>query len=457
MSRWSLLAVLVSTTLANANAAEPPNVVLIVCDDLGYGDLGCYGNPTIRTPHIDRLACSGAKFRNCYASDCVCTPSRAGMQTGRLPRRSGMAQSGDNTRRVLYTDSAGGLPASETTIAKLLKAKGYATKCVGKWHLGWHAAASRPTAHGYDSFWGLPVSNDLDPMMDAEGGTYYDVPVIENETEVERPAVQPTLTKRFTEQSVAFIRQPKGKPFFLYLAYTMPHVPLSASVDFAGKSPRGKYGDAVEEIDWSVGQIAQALKEERLTSNTLILFTSDNGPWLERGVDGGSAGILRNGKGSAWEGGVRVPFIASWPDVIPARTEDGLFSHLDLFPTIAGLASATLPDGVTYDGADQLPLLKATAVSSREAVYHWRGAKLFAVRQGQWKANFFTRSAYGTDAPVLRNPPWLFHLGVDPAEKTQLEASHPDTVTALTALRDTHAAGMVAGTPQLDSLIPPPP
>ena len=441
---------------APAFAAEPPNVVLIVADDLGYGDLGCYGSPTIRTPNLDKLAASGLKLRSCYSSSPLCTPSRAGLLTGRQPRRVGMQQTTDTSRGVLFPNSAGGLPATERTLAKLLKDNGYATRMVGKWHLGWYAETARPTAHGFDGFYGIPYSHNMNASTNPETGeTIYDVPLIWDTTEIERPVVQATLTERLTDDAVTFIGTPKAKPFFLQVSYHGPHIPCVSGSAFTGQSPRGPYGDMVEELDYSVGRIVQALKDERLTENTIVIFTSDNGPWLEQLDKGGSAGVLRNGKASTWEGGVRVPGIINWPGVVPARTSDGLLSHLDILPTVAALANVTVPADRTYDGIDQSAFLKG-GESTRAAVYLWRGPKLYAVRSGDWKAHFYTRSAYGPDAPALRSPPWLFHLGVDPSEKMQLEASHPATITAITDLANAQKAAMTAGAPQLDSLIPPP-
>src|SRR5262249_38841576 len=284
--RCSLAACCAFLLVPAALAAQRPNVIVLLCDDLGYGDLGCYGHPTIRTPNPDRMAAEGMNPTRFSPAAEVCTPSRAALLTGRLPIRSGMCS---DTRRVLFPDSAGGLPASEVTLARALKARGYATACVGKWHLG-HLPQYTPMKHGFDSFFGLPYVNDMDrvPGKGPRGRAavfapkveYWNVPLLRGEKVVERPADQHTLTRRYTEEAVGFIRANRGKPFFLYLAHSMPHVPLFASKEFAGKSPRGLYGDVVEEIDWSVGEVLKALEEQTLERNTLVIFTSDKGHWL---------------------------------------------------------------------------------------------------------------------------------------------------------------------------------
>ncbi|MEM7603122.1 MAG: sulfatase, partial [Verrucomicrobiota bacterium] len=322
------LALLVCGIIAPTAADDQTNLIIIFCDDLGYGDLGCYGSPTIRTPHLDRMAAEGLRFTDFYVAASVCTPSRAALLTGRYPIRSGMCSNG---RRVLFPDSRGGLPDSELTIAEVMREAGYATMHVGKWHLGIHEA-SRPTDQGFDNSFGIPYSNDMDPRDGVrhreDAGNQnpphdgWHVPLLRDNAVVEQPADQTTLTKRYTEESIAFIEQLERAPFFLYLAHTMPHVPLFASPDFHGKSRAGRYGDVVEEIDWSTGEILNHLRETGLAKKTLVLFTSDNGPWTVMHDEGGSAGPLREGKGSTWDGGMRVPAIA-W---MPGKIEPGLTS-----------------------------------------------------------------------------------------------------------------------------------
>lgn len=445
--------------IAPAHAA-PPNIVIIFCDDLGYADLGCFGHPSIRTPNLDRMAAEGMKFTNFYVAASVCTPSRAGLLTGRLPIRSGMCS---DTRRVLFPDSAGGLPAAEVTIAEVLKTQQYATACVGKWHLG-HLPQYLPRKQGFDSYFGIPYSNDMDRRAQTgpkgreafwnPKSEYWNVPILRNETEIERPAEQTTLTRRYTEESIRFITENKGGPFFLYLAHSMPHVPLFASDAYLGKSPRGLYGDVIEEIDWSVGQILQTLRDQKIDRNTLVVFTSDNGPWLTFGLHGGSAGMLREGKGSTWEGGMRVPTLAWWPGTVPAgQTTQDLASTLDLLPTVAALAGAELPADRPLDGYDLSPVLKGQGPSPREVMYFYRGTKLYAVRHGPWKMHYITRSAYGPDKPVEHNPPQLYHLGQDPGEQHNVAKDHPEVLAKIEAIAAEHRRTMVPGEPQLEKRI----
>ncbi|MHC4722418.1 MAG: sulfatase family protein, partial [Planctomycetota bacterium] len=266
-----------------ADKKKPPNIVVIFADDLGYGDLGSFGHPTISTPNLDRMAAEGMKFSQFYSAAPVCTPSRAALLTGRLPIRNGMCS---DRRRVLFPNSAGGLPETEITIASALKTAGYATCCIGKWHLG-HLSRFLPTRHGFDYYYGIPYSNDMKPC-----------PLMRNEETIEVPADQTTLTRRYTEQALQFIQKNKHKPFFLYFPHTFPHIPLFASRNFKDTSLRGLYGDVVEELDWSVGKILDSLHKNHLAENTLVFFTSDNGPWLIMDLRGGSAGLLRGGKGS---------------------------------------------------------------------------------------------------------------------------------------------------------------
>ena len=463
MNPYSLVAaaVLAAAAPTAADAPARPNVVIVLADDLGYGDLGCYGHPTIRTPHLDRMAAEGMKFTSFYSAAEVCTPSRAALLTGRLPIRTGMCS---DTRRVLFPESAGGLQTTEVTLAKALKAKGYTTACVGKWHLG-HLPEYLPMRHGFDSFFGLPYVNDMDRRTDiAPKGReailkpkieYFNVPLMRGDTIVERPADQRTLTKRYTEEAVKFIRSNKGKPFFLYLAHMVPHVPLFASDDFVGKSPRGIYGDAVEELDWSTGEVLKALKDEKLDKNTLVVFTSDNGPWLQFGEQGGSAGPLRDGKGSTWEGGMRMPAIAWWPGTVPAGvTTHEMASTMDLYVTAIKLAGGEVPADRPIDGYDITPVLTRNGTSPRDTMFFYRGTKLYAVRHGPWKGHFVTQMAYGKDAPVSHEPPQLYHLGRDPGEKTDVAKDHADIVAKLKDIAAKHREGVTPGEPQLEKLLP---
>jgi arylsulfatase A-like enzyme len=446
--------------LAALAQADKPNIVIIYADDLGYGDLGCYGHPTIRTPNLDRLAAEGMKFTQFYSAAPVCTPSRAALLTGRFPIRTGMCH---DRRRVLFQNSAGGLQPSEITLAEGLKAKGYATAAVGKWHLG-HLPKYLPTAQGFDSYLGIPYSNDMDRAPGAPGHgvacrepkiEYFQVPLLRNEKEVERPADQRTITKRYTEESVRFIRENRDRPFFLYLAHTMVHVPLFASEAFLGKSPRGIYGDALEELDWSVGQVMAAIREAGVDGKTLVVFSSDNGPWLIFDQFGGSAGLLREGKGSTWEGGMRVPGIFRWPGRIAAgATTQELGCTMDLFTTALKLAGADVPQDRPIDGLDLSPVLFATGPGPRTTMVYYRDTTVYAVRKGPFKAHFTTRSAYGKDAPQKHDPPLLYHLGHDPGEQRDAARQHPDVVEDLRKELAAHEAATKPGENQLEALIP---
>ncbi len=440
--RWAWLTLIVMGMAGIARAADrPPNFVILFADDLGYGDLACYGHPTIRTPALDRMAAEGMRFTQFYSAACVCTPSRAALMTGRLPIRSGMCS---DSRRVLFADSASGIQDSEVTLAEALKAKGYATACVGKWHLG-HLPQYLPMRHGFDSYFGIPYSNDMKPT-----------PLMRDEQVIEEPAVQETLTPRYTDEAVRFITAHKDEPFFLYLPYTFPHTPLHASEKFRGTSPRGLYGDVVEEVDWSVGRILDTLRERGLAENTLVFFTSDNGPWLIRELKGGSAGLLRDGKGSTWEGGMREPGIAWWPGRIrPGVVNRSVTSTMDLFTTLLTLAGAEIPRDRVIDGVDLTPVLFGRAESVRDTYIYYRGTRLMAVRQGPWKAHLITQDAYGprADKPEIHNPPLLYHLDQDPSEKYNVADQHPGVVQKLLALIERHRADLVPAPSQLESRI----
>lgn len=439
--------------LPSAFAAAKPNIVIIFADDLGYGDLGCYGSPVIRTPNLDRMAAEGLRLTDFYSASEVCTPSRAGLLTGRLPIRSGMCGS----RRVLFPNSEGGLPPAEITIAEALKDKGYATLHIGKWHLGIHAG-SCPLDQGFEHSFGLPYSNDMDARPGLPKGSSgspnpphdgWNVPLLRDGKVVEQPADQTTLTKRYTEEALKFIAEKKGSPFFLYFAHTFPHVPMFASPAFKGRSRAGIYGDAVEELDWSVGQVLDALRQKGLAENTLVFFTSDNGPWLIMGDQGGSAGLLKEGKGSTWEGGMRVPGIAWMPGRIKPGVTNELAHAMDLLPTALALAGTPLPPGVTLDGTDLAPLLFESKPLPSRPFFYYRGEHIFACRMGEWKAHFKTQTGYGQPKPDLHEPPLLFHLGRDPSEKRDVAAQHPEALARIQDAVKQHQAGVVPGEPQL--------
>jgi arylsulfatase A len=436
-------------------AAPPPkaNVIVIFADDLGYGDLGCYGSPTIRTPHLDRMAAEGLRFTDFYSASEVCTPSRAALLTGRYPIRSGMCGS----RRVLFPNSKGGLPPEEITIAEALRDQGYATAHIGKWHLGIHEG-SRPLEQGFQHSFGLPYSNDMDARPDLPRGATgsptpphdgWNVPLIRDGKIIEQPADQTTLTKRYTEEAVKFIREQKDGSFFLYFAHTFPHVPMFASPAFKGKSRAGIYGDAVEELDWSVGQVLDTLRTEGLAERTLVVFSSDNGPWLIMGDQGGSAGLLRDGKGSTFEGGMRVPGIAWMPGQIKPGVTSERAGTLDLLPTALALSGAKVAEKVTLDGVDLAPLLFRGTPLAPRPYFYYRGDQLFACRLGEWKAHFKTQTGYGAAKAEEHDPPQLFHLGSDPAEKRNVAPAHAEVIAQIQQAVKQHQASIVPGKPQL--------
>ncbi|HEV3263020.1 MAG TPA: sulfatase [Gemmataceae bacterium] len=436
LARWAALltvALLAAVPARPAAAADkhPPNVIILFADDLGYGDLGCYGHPTIRTPQLDRMAAEGMRFTQFYAAASICTPSRAALLTGRLPIRSGL-------NRVLNPKSAGGIPDGETTIAQALKAKGYATACVGKWHLG-HLEKYRPLHHGFDRYYGLLYSNDMSPL-----GLYRD------DKEIENPVRQATLTERYTAEALRFIKDCRGagKPFFLYLPYTMPHVPLAVTRKVAGRSKRGLYGDVVETIDWSVGQVLKTLRDEGPAENTLVFFSSDNGPWLSQKQHGGSAGLLREGKGTTWEGGVREPCIAWWPGKVKAGVVSlAVASTMDFLPTCLELAGARPPADRTIDGESLLPVLRGKPAGRPRVLFMYWLTELTAVRKGPWKVHFKTMGEFGKDTEK-HDPPLLFQLEQDPSENYNVARDHPDVIADIRKEVARHKAGLKAGKPQ---------
>lgn len=404
-----------------------PNFIVILADDLGYGDLGCYGHPTIRTPNLDRMASEGMRFTQFYAAASVCSPSRAALLTGRLPIRSGVTH-------VLFPKAQDGLPATEITVAQKLRERGYTTACVGKWHLG-HLPEYLPTNRGFDSYFGIPYSNDMKPLV-----------LLRGEKIIERQPDQRYLTQRYTEASLEFIRTAvrRKRPFFLYLAHTMPHVPLFASERFRGKSARGLYGDVVEEIDWGVGEILLQLRRSGVDENTLVAFSSDNGPWLAKKQDGGSAGLLREGKFSTWEGGMREPFLARWPGHIPPGVVTQAFGTLmDLFPTFAALSGAKVPQDREYDGADLSRVLLGESSGREPLHFFYSGTQLQAVRKGRWKLHLITSEpAVPASKPVAHDPPLLYDLLEDPSEKYDVASAHPEVLQQILALVQNHRASL---------------
>lgn len=438
---------------------KQPNFIIIFTDDQGYGDLGCYGNPTIKTPNIDQMAAEGQKWTNFYVAANVCTPSRAAIMTGRLPVRSGMYS---NTRRVLFPDSDGGLPTSENTIAKLLKNAGYNTAAIGKWHLG-HLPEYLPTNHGFDYYFGIPYSNDMDRVTN--GMTYqqmfidpiyqnFNVPLMRNNEIIERPANQNTITKRYTEEAVKYISENKSKPFFLYMAHSLPHVPLFTSDAFRGTSERGLYGDVIEEIDWSVGEILKALKEEGLEKNTYVIFTSDNGPWAIFNEQGGSSGGLFGAKGTSYEGGVRVPAIFWGPGNVEPGVISKMGSTLDLLPTFSSLAGATVPNDRIYDGYDLTGVLNGENVNPRNEMFYYHGDRVFAARKGEFKLYFYSNNPLGYPEKIEKlEKLTLFNLSHDPSERFDIADKRPDVVAEIQAMVSNHQSSFTPGPTQLEKRI----
>ena len=429
-----------------APAGRPRNFIIIITDDQGYGDLGSYGHPTLRTPNLDRMAVEGQRWTSFYAAP-LCTPSRAQLMTGRYAIRSGLAAG------VLFPNSTGGLQPSELTIAEVLKQRGYATLTVGKWHLG-HLPQYLPTNQGFDRYFGIPYSNDMErdtTIAPAEAFrrtmdpsiTDFNVPLMRDAKIVERPADQTTITRRYTDEAIAFIRQQQKQPFFIYLAHNLPHVPLFRSKEFEGRSARGIYGDVVEEIDYNVGRILDTLRELKLDRQTLVVFLSDNGPWLPYLTQGGSAGLLRGAKGSTWEGGVRVPAIFWQPGTVQPGVTVGIGSEMDLLPTFARLAGAVVPAGRSLDGEDLTVTLTKGAPSPRDTVFYYNGARLAGVRHGAFKLHLAMAAGNGATGaaaiPAPANPAWeLYNLDEDPSEAFNVADKHPEIVRELTAMMDAH-------------------
>jgi len=394
-------------------SAYKPNFVVIFTDDQGYADVGCFGADGFETPNLDRMAAEGAKFTDFYSAAPVCSPSRAALLTGCYPMRVSIP-------RVLFPRDKIGLNPDEITIAEILKHRGYATCCIGKWHLG-HLPAFLPTRQGFDYYFGLPYSNDMGSP-----------PLIEGEKTIERKLDQSQLTRRYTEKVIEFIRKNKNRPFFVYLPHTMPHIPLHVSDKFKGKSRQGLYGDVIMELDWSVGQILDAIKQLGIDEKTLVIFTSDNGPWLSMGKNGGSAKPLRGGKFSTYEGGMREPCIMRWPGKIPAGVVcSEIATTMDFLPTLAKLAGAKAPADRIIDGKDISALMTdPKAKTPYKAFFYYFEKQLGAVRSGQWKLIFERKRA------KKAIPAALYNLQEDIGETHDLSAEHPDIVRKLTALAD---------------------
>jgi arylsulfatase A-like enzyme len=417
-----------------------PNVVLIFCDDMGYADVGCYGAKNIETPNLDHLAREGVRFTDFCVAQAVCSASRAALMTGCYPNRVGIF--GALGPRVQL-----GLRTNEITIAEVLKSRGFATAIYGKWHLG-RPVEFLPKRQGFDDYFGLPYSNDMWPHHPTGGTNYPPLPLIAGDEVAQLMPDQTQLTTWYTERAVNFIEQHKAQPFFLYVAHSMPHVPLFVSDKFKGKSPRGLYGDVIMEIDWSVGEVLKALRAHQLEEKTLVIFTSDNGPWLLYGNHAGSAGPLREGKGTSFDGGVRVPCMMRWPGQIPAGLVcRELATTMDLLPTLARLAGAELPKDRILDGKDIWPLISGQpgAKSPHEAFFYYWARHLQAVRSGPWKLHF-PHSYPQPNPPGADGKPGkmatqkielaLYDLEEDIGETNNVAVQHPEVVQRLQALAD---------------------
>jgi arylsulfatase A len=451
LSLLSLAAWLCLPHLMAAPAApvRPPNIIIIFTDDQGYGDVGVFGAKGYTTPNLDRMAAEGRRFTNFHVAQAVCSASRAGLLTGCYPNRIGI-------HGALGPGAKHGIADSEMTLAQLVKQKGYATGMAGKWHLG-HHPQFLPVRHGFDEYLGLPYSNDMWPLHpEAKAGTYPPLPLIEGDKVVKLGLGhedQEQLTTQYTERAVRFIERNKDRPFFFYLAHSMPHVPLHVSAKFKGKSAQGLYGDVIMEIDWSVGEVLKTLKQHNLDDNTLVVFTTDNGPWLSYGNHAGSAGPLREGKGTAWEGGTRVPCLMRWPGQIPAGTTSGdMLMTIDLLPTIAKLIGAELPKH-KIDGLEVWPLITgAPGAKNPHDAYlsYYENNQLQAAwsGDGRWKLQlphtFRTLGGHpgGTNGIPTKyeqrkiEQPELYDLQADIAETTNVASKHPDIVQRLLSVAE---------------------
>ncbi len=435
------------TVLAAAAEDAPPNVVIIFCDDLGYGDIGPFGAGKWKTPHLDRMAAEGRKFSRFYVSSAVCSASRSALMTGCMHSRLSI-------HGAFGPQAKEGLNPTETTIAEMLKAKGYATAIFGKWHLG-RPVSLLPLRQGFDEYFGLPYSGDMWPKHPEAPHGYPPLPLLEGDKILRTLDDQSDLTAQITERAVNFIGRNKDRPFFLYVPHPQPHVPLYCSARFRGKSGAGLYGDVIEELDWSAGEILGALKKHGLDERTLVVFTSDNGPWLSYGEHAGSAGPLREGKGTSWEGGIRVPCLMRWPGTIPPGTEcREMAGTFDMLPTIAALTGAALA-AAKIDGRDISKLLTGgpEVHSPHETIFiRYGGNELQAVIQRQWK--LLLPHSYRTlgDQPkakggipakyrmVRLEKPELYDLSLDPGEMRDDSGQFPDEVERMLALAEADRA-----------------
>ncbi len=440
MRLLTLTLTLFSLAFSAIGIAEPPrpNFIIIFADDQGYGDLGCFGSKAIETPNIDRMAAEGCRLTNFLVASSVCTPSRAALLTGCYPKRVGLHQ------HVLFPQSNKGLNPSEHTMADHLKSLGYATACVGKWHLG-HHAETLPRQNGFDSYFGIPYSNDMnhpDNKRIPHGSmaelwsdqstclTAWNAPLVENEEIIELPVDQRTITRRYTDRAIEFVKENQDRPFFLYLPHSMPHIPLYVPDDAYDPDPDNAYNCVIEHIDAEVGRLMDTVRELKLDDNTIVIYTSDNGPWLPFKTFGGTAGPLRGGKGSTFEGGQRVPCVVWGPGVVPAGTEcDELIASFDILPTIAALTDSKLPADRKIDGIDMSGLMNGEVEESPrdEFIYYTAQGQLEGIRQGDWKLLVKKAGRNQPDPETM-----LFNLIEDLGEQTNVAADNPKVVAKLT-------------------------
>ncbi len=474
-----LIALVGFSALVQAESARPPNIVILFADDLGYADLGSYGNPYIRTPTLDTLAREGQRWTDFYVGSPVCSPSRGALLTGQISVRSGLY---GRKLHVMHPGDSHGIPEQTVTLAEALKSAGYRTGMFGKWHLG-DAPENYPTRNGFDYWYGVPYSNDMDfvggmdvdevmqllasgqraklaalwgkvlKLFENPKSEYWNIPLYRSEMIdgeyqdelVERPIDQPTFTRRITEEAQRFIHENHEQPFFLYLPYSMPHLPVFASDAFAGKSLRGPYGDSVEEIDWSVGRIRKTLESLGIADNTLVFFSSDNGPWQEASTFGaGSAGVLRGNKGTVWEGGVRVPGIFWWPEHVEPGVVSDIGTTLDVFATVLHLAGVPTPPDA--DGVDLTETLLDGASGPRSEMPYYHKGQLKAYRKGRYKIVFFGGDRTETELPK----PLLYDLHQDIAERRDISETRPDILEDLVKAVENHREQVTIADPIFD-------
>lgn len=416
----SLLIIFFFPLITNAQKTTRPNIIFIYADDLGYGDLSCYGAKNIATPNIDALASGGVKFTSFYSASPVCSPSRAALLTGRYPIRQGI-------NGVFFPDSYTGIDASEVTIAETLKAAGYSTGIIGKWHLG-HMESFRPLKHGFQYYFGIPYSNDMNSVV-----------YMRNNEVAEWKVDQHYITQRYTDEALNFIEKNSNKPFFLYVAHNMPHIPIYASEKFVGSSNQGLYGDVIQELDWSVGEIVKKTRTKGVEDNTLIVFSSDNGPWLVMGEDAGSAGPLREGKQTTFEGGMRVPAVAYWKGKLPeGKIVNDMATMMDWFPTFTKLGGGKLPKGRAIDGEDIFPLLTGQGKRKGNQLAYYYNGKLEAFRLGDWKLKlpFAGTKSTNSQRGIEAHSTLLFFLKDDVGEQKNLAEKYPEKLNELEKAMD---------------------